>query len=109
MSYPQQSGTLTPEGEYEKDLTSHQESKHVPTLATGDGTSAAVAGAKVETVRNVSQLAQARESRRRLLIVQAELYAALKEHKTERWSRESMKLYCMSPTLPSHLQNPVLI
>lgn len=55
MSYQQHSGTLTPEGEYEKDLTSHQESKHVPILATGDGTSAGVAGAKVETVRNVGQ------------------------------------------------------
>lgn len=54
MSYQQQSGSLTPEHEYEKDLTSHQENKNVPILATGDGTSAGVAGAKVETVRNVS-------------------------------------------------------
>lgn len=54
MSYPQHSGSLTPEGEYEKDLTFHQETKNVPILATGDGTSAGVAGAKVETVRNVS-------------------------------------------------------
>lgn len=54
MSYTQNSGSLTPEGEYDKELATHQETKHVPILATGDGSAAAASGARVETVRNVS-------------------------------------------------------
>lgn len=54
MSY--QSGNLTPEGEYEKELThQHEDVKNAaPILATGDGTTANLSGAKLETVRNVS-------------------------------------------------------
>jgi hypothetical protein len=41
------------------------------------------------------------------LIGQAELFAALAEEKTEKWSRTSLKLYCKS--LTSHSQIYTLI